>query len=53
MIPAIHGEFRVDVRDHEDVTIVAADLPGVEKETVTLSLVNPRALEITCERKQE
>jgi len=52
MIPDIRGEFRVDVR-HEDEVIAAADLPGVEKETVTLSLANPRALEITCERKEE
>lgn len=53
MIPAIRGEFRIDVRDHEDEVIVVADLPGVEKETVTISLANPRALEITCERNQE
>lgn len=53
MIPVIRGEFRVDVRDHEDEVIVVADLPGVEKEAVTLSLSNPRALEITCKRNQE
>ncbi len=53
MIPAIRGEFRVDVREHEDEVIVVADLPGVEKETVTLNLINPRALEIACERNRE
>ncbi|MCX6685584.1 MAG: Hsp20/alpha crystallin family protein [Methanoregula sp.] len=53
MLPAIRGEFRVDVRDHDDEVIVVADLPGVEKEDVALQLVNPRALEISCERKGE
>ena len=53
MIPAIRGEFRVDVREHEDEVIVVADLPGVEKDTVTLNLINPRALEIACERNRE
>ena len=53
MLPAIRGEFRVDVRDNDDEVIVVADLPGVEKEDVSLQLVNPRALEISCERRGE
>jgi HSP20 family protein len=53
MLPAIRGEFRIDVREHDDEVIVAADLPGIEKETVSLQLINPRALEISCERKNE
>lgn len=53
MLPAIRGEFRVDVRDHEDEVIVVADLPGINKEDVSLQLINPRALEISCERKGE
>ncbi len=53
MLPAMRGEFSVDVREHEDEVIVVADLPGVEKEDVTLRLVDPRLLEITCERKGE
>ena len=53
MIPAIRGEFRVDVREHEDDVIVVADLPGVEKEMITITLVNPRALAISCERDRE
>jgi HSP20 family protein len=32
MMPAIRGEFRVDVREHDDEVIVVADLPGAEKE---------------------
>jgi HSP20 family protein len=53
MIPAIRGEFRVDVRDHDDEIIVVADLPGVEKDDVSLQILNPRTLEISCERKGE
>ncbi|NMB78031.1 MAG: Hsp20/alpha crystallin family protein [Methanomicrobiales archaeon] len=53
VLPTIRGEFRVDVRDHDDEVIVVADLPGVEKEAVSLNLVNPRALEISCEKNKE
>jgi HSP20 family protein len=53
MLPAIRGEFRVDVREHEEDVIVVADLPGADKEAVSLDLLNPRALEISCERRSE
>jgi HSP20 family protein len=53
MLPALRGEFRVDVREHDDEVIVVADLPGVEKEAVSLQLVNPRLLEIACRREQD
>ncbi len=53
MLPAIRGEFRVDVREHADEVIIVADLPGIEKDAVSLQLINPRALEISCERKNE
>jgi HSP20 family protein len=53
MMPAIRGEFRVDIRDHDDEIIVVADLPGVEKNDVSVSLVNPGMLEIRSERKEE
>ena len=43
----------MDVRDHDDEVIVVADLPGVDKEAVALQLLNPRALEISCERNEE
>lgn len=52
MLPATRGEFRVDVREHEGEVIVVADLPGVEKEAVSLQLLNPRALEISCEKSK-
>lgn len=53
MLPAIRGEFRVDVREHEEDVIVVADLPGVVKESVSLQIINPRLLEIACTRKQD
>jgi len=53
MLPALRGEFRVDVRVHDDEIIVVADLPGVEEEDVTVTLVNPSTLEISSERKAE
>ncbi|HVP94476.1 MAG TPA: Hsp20/alpha crystallin family protein [Methanoregulaceae archaeon] len=51
MLPGIFGEFRVDVSEHEDEVIVVADLPGLEKQDVSLRLINPRSLEISTERK--
>ncbi|MFA7303169.1 MAG: Hsp20/alpha crystallin family protein [Methanoregula sp.] len=53
MLPAIRGEFRVDVREDGNEVIVVADLPGIDKADVSLRLANPRALEISCERKSE
>ncbi|HMA04719.1 MAG TPA: Hsp20/alpha crystallin family protein [Methanomicrobiales archaeon] len=53
MLPAIRGEFRVDVKVHEDEVVVAADLPGVEKDDVSLSLLDPRTLRIAFTREQE
>ncbi len=53
IVPTLLGELRVDVAEQESEVIVVADLPGVEKENVEISLVNPRTLEIRCERKLE
>jgi HSP20 family protein len=50
---AIRGEFHVDVREVIDEVIVVADLPCVEKDDVSLQILNPRTLEISCERKGE
>lgn len=52
-MPAIRGEFRVDVREHDDEIIIVADIPGVEKENLKLNLIDPRTLEISCERRSE
>ncbi|MDN7025218.1 Hsp20 family protein [Methanoculleus sp. FWC-SCC1] len=53
MMPAIRSDFRVDVRDHEDEAIVAADLPGVQKEHVAVRLLDPHHLEISSMRTGE
>jgi HSP20 family protein len=53
MLPALRSEFRVEVREHDDEVIVVADLPGIEKDDMSLQLLNPRTLEISCERKGE
>jgi HSP20 family protein len=53
LLPGLLGEFRVDVREHDDEIMVVADLPGFEKQDVTLKLINPRVLEISIERKKE
>jgi HSP20 family protein len=53
MLPAIRGEFRVDVKEHDDEVIVAADLPGVEKEDVSLEVLDPRTLRIAFSRQAE
>ncbi len=45
-MPAIRGEFRVDVSDHEDELVIVADLPGFEKDGVSVQLIDPRTLEI-------
>ena len=53
MLPAIRGEFRVDVKEHDDEVIVAADIPGVEKEDVSLEVLDPRTLRIAFSRQVE
>ncbi|WP_067049407.1 Hsp20/alpha crystallin family protein [Methanofollis ethanolicus] len=53
-LPMLRGEGpRVDVYAHEDEVIVVADLPGTEKENITLRLINPRLLEIAAVQKEE
>lgn len=49
--PVISGECRVDVIDHEDETYVVADLPGAGKDNVQIKLIDPRTLEISCNRE--
>lgn len=52
-MPAIRGEFRVDVSDHEDELVIVADLPGCEKENVSIQLIDPRTLEIATRSSTE
>jgi HSP20 family protein len=53
VLPAIRGEFRVDVKEHDDEVMVAADLPGVEKEDVSIEVLDPRTLRIAFSRQSE
>ncbi len=53
LMPAVRGEFRVDVREDEDDVLVVADLPGVDRENITVRLLSPRELEISSERRSE
>jgi HSP20 family protein len=53
MLPALRGEFRVDVKEHDDEVIVAADLPGVEKEDVSIEVLDPRTLRIALHRQSD
>ena len=55
LLPALRtGDLRVDVTENDKEVVVTADMiPGVTKKEITLDLINPQALEITCERKDE
>ncbi|MDK2974763.1 MAG: hypothetical protein PWP08_1134 [Methanofollis sp.] len=51
-LPALRAEGpRVDVCSHEDEVVVVVDLPGAEKEDISLRLVTPRMLEISAVQK--
>lgn len=53
LIPAIRGDLRVDVRELDDEVVVVADLPGVERDDISIQLMDPRTLQISSERKAE
>jgi len=53
VLPALRGEFRVDVKEHDDEVVVAADLPGVEKDDVSIEVLDPRTMRIAFSRQQE
>ena len=54
MLPVTLPRPGVDVVQHDDEVVVTADLaPGVFKKDITLDLIDPRALEISWERKEE
>ena len=53
MLLSLRGEFCLDIREHDDRVIIVADLPGVEKDNVSLQLLNPGTMVISCDRKQE
>jgi HSP20 family protein len=54
MLPAQRTTFHVDVSEKDDEVVITADMiPGVIKKDIALDLINPQALEISCERKEE
>jgi HSP20 family protein len=54
MLPAQRTGLRVDVADTGREVVVTADiLPGVSKKNISLTLISPHALEISCERRDE
>lgn len=50
-LPAVRGEFRVDVCEDENDIMVVADLPGIDRENITARLLSPTQLEIAGERR--
>jgi len=54
MLPAPRTSFHVDVSEKDNEVIVTADMiPGIVKKDISLTLINPYTLEISCERKVE
>ena len=54
LLPAHRAGLRVDVTDADTEVVVVADMtPGVSKQDITLTLITPQNLEISCERKEE
>jgi HSP20 family protein len=54
MLPAQREELRVDVTDTEGEVVVTSDIiPGVLKKDITLTLMSPSVLEISCELTHE
>lgn len=54
LLPATRAAMKVDVADKDNEIVVTVDMiPGVLKKDISLNLVNPQALEITSERREE
>ncbi len=54
MLPAQRTDLHVDVTEKDDEVVVTADMiPGLAKKDISLDLVTPQALEISCERREE
>jgi HSP20 family protein len=54
MLPAQQTGLHVDVIDSDKEFVVKADIiPGVSKKDISLTLISPYALEISCERRDK
>jgi HSP20 family protein len=52
--PFLRSDLKVDVSENDSQIIVTADLiPGIGKDDISIDLINPKTLEIACERKEE
>lgn len=51
--PVFAGGFSVDVKEQDKNVIAKADLPGCNKEDISIRLVRPNLLQISCQRKEE
>jgi HSP20 family protein len=52
LLPVQRAGFRVDVDDTGREVVVTADMiPGISKKDITLTLINPYMLQISCERR--
>ena len=51
-VPLLGGAGTLlDIREHEDEVVVVADLPGVEREMISVRLIDPRTLRIRQTRR--
>ena len=54
MLPAQQTTLPVDVSENDDEVVITAGMSaGITKKDIALDLIDPRTLEITCERKDE
>jgi HSP20 family protein len=52
-VPLLGGAGTLlDIREHEDEVVVVADLPGVEREMISVRLIDPRTLRISARREE-
>jgi len=52
MLPAQQTTLPVDISENDDEVIITAGMiVGITKKDIILDLINPQALEISCERK--
>ena len=53
MLPLQPATLRVDVFENDDEVVITAGMSaGITKKDIFLELINPHALEITCEQKE-
>lgn len=51
-LPGFDNDFHIDVCENENDIIVVTDLPGIEKEDISVKLLNPETLLIKTEQHE-